>query len=149
MQSACVVLYCHLQFVRLYNIFRHYLINGTIFRKQVTEHKMCVLIFSTNFMWNISRPNQRDIIINVKTSSCNVPTRYSCRILMKLESSRKISGTSSTTKFHQDLSSGNRVVPHGRTDRHDEANSRFSQFCEKRLKTAMYNIKIVVIQDNY
>jgi hypothetical protein len=23
----------------------------------------------------------------------------------------------------------------GRKDRHDEANSRFSQFCEKRLKT--------------
>ena len=23
----------------------------------------------------------------------------------------------------------------GETDRHDEANSRFSQFCEKRLKT--------------
>jgi len=23
----------------------------------------------------------------------------------------------------------------GQTDRHDEANSRFSQFCEKRLKT--------------
>jgi hypothetical protein len=27
----------------------HYLINGTIFgQKNVTEHKMCVLIFSTN-----------------------------------------------------------------------------------------------------
>ena len=24
----------------------------------------------------------------------------------------------------------------GQTDRHDEANSRFSQFCEKRLKIA-------------
>jgi len=28
-------------------------------------------------------------------------------------------------------SSGSRVVPCGRTDRHDEANSRFSQFCER------------------
>jgi len=40
----------------------------------------------------------------------------------------------SNTKFHENLSSGSRVVPCGRTDRrtdrHDEDNSRFSQFCE-------------------
>jgi len=30
--------------------FPHYLINGTIFEKKVTEHKMCVLIFSTTFV---------------------------------------------------------------------------------------------------
>ena len=29
----------------------------------------------------------------------------------------------------------------GRTDRHDEANRRFSQFCEKRLKTIIHQIK--------
>ena len=27
----------------------------------------------------------------------------------------------------------------GQTDRHDEASSRFSQFCEKRLKSKQYN----------
>jgi hypothetical protein len=32
----------------LYNIFPHYFINGTIFEKHITEHKMCALIFSTN-----------------------------------------------------------------------------------------------------
>ena len=41
-------------------------------------------------------------------------------------------------KSNQKASSGNRVVPcrwtEGRTDGHDEANSLFSQFCEKRLK---------------
>jgi hypothetical protein len=31
-------------------IFRHYLINGTIFEKRVIEYKMCVLIFSTTFV---------------------------------------------------------------------------------------------------
>jgi len=31
--------------------------------------------------------------------------------------------------FHENLSSGSRTVPCGET-RHDEANSRFSQFCE-------------------
>ena len=31
--------------------FPHYLINDTIFeRKKLTEHKMCALIFSTNFI---------------------------------------------------------------------------------------------------
>jgi len=38
-------------------------------------------------------------------------------------------------KTHENPSSGSRGVPSdGRTDRHDEANNRFSQFCEKRLK---------------
>ena len=35
--------------------FSHILINGTIFGgKKDTEHKMCVSIFSSNFVWNIS-----------------------------------------------------------------------------------------------
>jgi len=29
----------------MYNIFLHYLISGTIFEKNLIEHKMCVLIF--------------------------------------------------------------------------------------------------------
>jgi len=46
--------YCHLWPVTLYNIFPHYFINGMIFGKKVIEHKMCVLISSTRFVWNIS-----------------------------------------------------------------------------------------------
>jgi len=30
--------------------FPHYLINGTIFEKKATEHKMCVSIFCTTFV---------------------------------------------------------------------------------------------------
>jgi len=37
-------------------------------------------------------------------------------------------------KFHENPSSGSRVVPYRRTDRHDEANSRFSQFYERAWK---------------
>jgi len=37
----------------------------------------------------------------------------------------------SNTKFHENPSSGSRVVPCGQMDRHDEANSRLSQFCER------------------
>jgi hypothetical protein len=38
---------------RLYHIFPHYPINGTIFEKTLLNTK-CVLIFSTTFVWNIS-----------------------------------------------------------------------------------------------
>jgi len=57
---------------------------------------------------------------------------------MKLEFCRQILGKSSDIKFHTYLSSGNRVVPCGRTDvqtdRHDEANNRFSQIWERAKK---------------
>ena len=35
---------------QLYNFFPRYLKNGTIFKKKVTEHKMCVLISYANFV---------------------------------------------------------------------------------------------------
>jgi hypothetical protein len=34
----------------LYRIIPHYLINGKVFEKKVSEHKPCVLIFSTTFV---------------------------------------------------------------------------------------------------
>jgi len=50
---------------------------------------------------------------------------------MKLEFSRHVFGEkSSNIKFHENSSSGSQVVPCGRTEKHDEANSRFSKFCE-------------------
>jgi hypothetical protein len=48
MQRVCAILWRHLWPVWL-NIFRHYLINGAVFGKKVTGHKMCVLILSTIF----------------------------------------------------------------------------------------------------
>ena len=57
---------------------------------------------------------------------------------MELEISLQIfEKTPSNINFHENLSSGIPVVPFGRTDkqteRHDEANSNFPKFCEKRL----------------
>ena len=74
MQGACAVLYCHLWPVWLYHIFRHYLIHGRIFGKQVIEHKVCVWIFSTTLseIFLILRRTERDII-NVHMSSSKVP----------------------------------------------------------------------------
>ena len=40
----------HLWAAQLSSIFPHYLIDGKIFEKYVTEYKMCVLIFSTTFV---------------------------------------------------------------------------------------------------
>jgi len=61
-------------------------------------------------------------------------TRYFCQLSMKLESARQIFEKYTNIKFKENPSSGRRVAPYGRTDRrtdrHDEANSRFSQFCE-------------------
>ena len=64
--------------------------------------------------------------------------RYACQFLMKPEFSRQIFETYSNIKFHEIRSSESRPVPSGRAggragrtaDRHDEANGRFSQFCE-------------------
>jgi len=52
---------------------------------------------------------------------------------MKLEFSRQIFEKYSNTEFHENPSSGSPVVPCGHTARHDEANSRFSQFRERAL----------------
>jgi hypothetical protein len=54
---------------------------------------------------------------------------------MTLEHSQQIFEKTSNIKFHENSSRGRRVVPCGRTDgqtdRHDEANSRFSEFCDR------------------
>jgi len=49
---------------------------------------------------------------------------------MKLELSRQISETYSNIKLHENPSSGEPSCSM-HTDRHDEANSRFSKFCER------------------
>ena len=52
--------YCHLWPVRLYNIFLPYLTNGTIFeKKKIIERKICVLIFSTTFVLNVSHSKNK------------------------------------------------------------------------------------------
>jgi len=50
---------------------------------------------------------------------------------MKLEFSQRIFEKFSDVKFHKNLSGGSQVVPCGQTNRHDEANSRFRQLCER------------------
>ena len=62
----------------------------------------------------------------------HVKYRLFCQILMKSEFSRQI--FEEIVKVHENQSSESRTVPYERSDWHDEANRRFSHFCEKRLK---------------
>jgi hypothetical protein len=101
-------------------------------KKNVTEQKKRVLIFSTAAFWNINSKNNPERYYHKRAKVFIYGTRYSCQVLMKLGFSRQIFEKYSNCKkippvvaelFHED----------GRTDRHDEA-SRFSQFCECVLK---------------
>jgi len=57
--------YCHLC-PTLYNIFPHYLINGTILGETLLNTK-CVLIFCTTFVWNGRTDRQTDGQTNGQT----------------------------------------------------------------------------------
>ena len=61
-------------------------------------------------------------------------TLYSYPILIKLEFSWRVLEKCWYVKFDKNTSSGSRVVTCRETDRHDEANSHFSQFCEHAYK---------------
>jgi len=69
------------------------------------------------------------------TGFCVKHRCYSCPIVMKREFSRQIFEKYTNIEFQENPSSANRVVPCGRTDRHDEAKSSLSQFCERAYKT--------------
>jgi hypothetical protein len=63
----------------------------------------------------------------------NTKTLYFWKILLKLKFNRHIFEKYSFIKFNGKLANESRAVPCGRTDRHDVANGRLSQFC-KRVK---------------
>jgi hypothetical protein len=79
---------------------------------------MCVLIFSTTFVWNIShsKKNWARCDFKKRVSVFTYSTRYSCPILMKFEYSKKIFEKYWNTKINENPSSGSRVVPWGQTD---------------------------------
>jgi len=103
-----------------------------VFEKKVIGPKMCVLNSSTNFDENIchytkqrTRYDQKYLTIFMKSA------RYSCLILMKLQFSTFFFRKYPNKNSQEIQSSVRRVVPCRQTERHDEVNSRFSQFCER------------------
>ena len=101
------------------------------FRGKKLPNIKCVFWFSLQLLsetYLILRWTERDIVINIHV--CVWSTRYCCHIVMTFEFSRQIFEKGPSMKFNKILLSGSRVVPSGRTDRHDEVNSLFSQLCE-------------------
>jgi len=106
-----------------------------IFEKKKLLNTKWVLFFSTSFVWNIShskkstaRYDQKSIPVFMQS------TRYSCPKIVKIEFSWNIFEKYSNIKFHENTSSGSRVVECWQTDSNYEANSRFSQFCVRAYK---------------
>ena len=132
MQRAWAISYCHLCLICLHHIFRHYLINVTIFGKKLLNIKyvfwFSLQVLSKAFL--ILRRIQRDIIIKVKTSSCKVPVvlEFSQQIFEK-----KI--------IYHVLSKPVQCQQRCRlrTDGHEVANSCFLLFC-KRAWLLLYSL---------
>ena len=108
--------------------FPYYAINGTIFFKK----KEWCFDFSQQLLSEIfltTRRIQRDIILNESKSSCKVP------IILVYFNDTWISSTDFRKKFSSINISWKSVQWKPcfsmRMDRHDEANSRFSKFCER------------------
>ena len=107
--------------------------------KKFIENKICVLfslqfLFQTILFFFLKKISARYFLKCENVFMEN--TRFSYRILIKLAifSPPQILDKSLNTKFHKNPFNGSRVVPHGRTDRHDEANFRFLQFFEEAQK---------------
>jgi len=84
---------CHLSSVACLALqyFSTLLHNWQDFRKKVIENKMCVLIFSTTCVWNISHSKMKWKTFDKKCIwGLMWSIHYSCPILMKLEFCRRI-----------------------------------------------------------
>jgi hypothetical protein len=109
-------------------IFLHIISYTAQFSKKVTEHKMCVLIFSTTSGWNISHSKKQCARCDQKMISIFMySARYSCQVLMNLQNL--------STDIRKILKYGV-AQTNGKTDTHDEAKSRFLQFCERVYRDA-------------
>jgi len=80
--------------------------------------------FSETFL--IIRRNEPDMVqVHIR-----VHVNFPLFLSIKLELFREIFEKYLNIEFYEYLSSGSLVVPCGQTDRHHEAHSRSSQFCE-------------------
>jgi len=132
MQSACATLpsvACP-----LYNIFPHYLIKGTIFKKKLMNTK-CVFgvslqIFPETLL--ILGRTERDMVKNIHRSACTV-LLFSSDINKFLFFSTDFLKTIKYQISRKSVTWDPRV-PCGWTDRHDDGNSRFTEFCKRTKK---------------
>jgi hypothetical protein len=94
------------------------------FQERNIERKMCVLMFSTTFVWNFSHCSKNLASYYHKYSYVLVwSTHYSCQILVNLKFSWQLS--INNIKFHKICPLGTKLFYE---DRLDEGNSRFRKF---------------------
>ena len=111
-----------------------HIINGTGFGTKLLNTKY-VFLFSLQLLSKTSHSKYNSVKYRHKWAQVFMQsTRYFRQILIKREFSKQIFEKFSNIEFHENPSSGNRVVPfdrpYGLTDRHEEARSRFSQYLE-------------------
>jgi hypothetical protein len=97
-------------------------------KKKVIENKICVLmfffIFCTTFVRNVFHSKKNWVSYYHKCVLVFMWSNYYyCQSLMKPEFSRQLFEKYPNIKFHEIPFSGRRVIPCGRTDSHDEANT--------------------------
>jgi len=124
--------FCHLWPVRLYNIFSHYLTNGTIFIKKVIEYKRR-LTFSTTFpetpqILRITKWNMIKMYIGLHVKFPLFLSDFKQTWFLSTDFRKIIGYQISCQSFQWEPSWSMR------TDRHNEANSGFLRFCERAWK---------------
>ena len=123
-------------------IFVHIILQTAGLAIKKSLNIQCVVMLSANVFWNISHSTKKWARFDHKwTWILMYSTRYSCQIFTKLEISRHFSKNNQIYNFMKicQWEPSCCMQTDGRTDRHDEANRRFSQNFENRLKmVALY-----------
>jgi hypothetical protein len=124
--------------------FPNYLINGKIFGgKKMLLNTKCVVRFSLQRLsetFLTLRRNVRDMIKNVNWYSCKVPViparfSWNFKFLDRFSKNTRISNFMKFRSVGADMFHADGQTK-GRTDRHNEGNSHFSQFLRTLLQTS-------------
>jgi hypothetical protein len=118
--------YCHPWPDRLYRIFPHHLINGTICerKKSYWIQNACFDLLYKYSLKHFSFREELSELLSQMYIGLHIYYPVFLSDLKKIGFSLQIFEKHSNIKFHENTSSGSRVVSCGRTDSYDEANRR-------------------------
>ena len=123
--------------VPLYNIFPHYLINGTIFEKKKLLNIKCVLIFSTKLVWNNFYSKRNWTRYDKKYIGLHGKYPLFLSYFIETWIFSIVSKNTQISKYRENPSSVTPVVPRRQLD---ETNSRFSQHCSRDYEAFTVNL---------